>query len=133
MTNDQLADCLTRIRNAGTARKIRVDVMKTKMNEAVANILLKEGYVKSVKEVEVEGKQWIRVFLKYENGDIRKPLIKSLRRVSKPGLRRYVGADNLPKVMSGFGLAILSTSKGVLTGREAREQRIGGEHLCSVW
>ncbi|MEZ4815846.1 MAG: 30S ribosomal protein S8 [Bdellovibrionota bacterium] len=133
MTNDQLADFLTRIRNAGTARKIRVDVVKTKMNDAVASILLKEGYVKSVKDVEVEGRQWIRVFLKYENGDIRKPVIKSLRRVSKPGLRRYVGSDNLPKVMSGFGLAILSTSKGVMTGKEAREHRVGGEHLCSVW
>lgn len=133
MANDQLADCLTRIRNAGTARKIRVDVMKTKMNEAVANLLLREGYLKSVKEVEVEGKSFIRVFLKYENGDIRKPLIKSLRRVSKPGLRRYVGSDNLPKVMSGFGLAILSTSKGIMTGKEAREQNVGGEHLCSVW
>lgn len=133
MTNDQLADFLTRIRNAGTARKIRVDVMKTKMNESVANILLKEGYVKSVKEVEVEGRPAIRIFLKYENGDIRKPLIKSLKRVSKPGLRRYVDADNLPKVMSGFGLAILSTSKGVMTGKEARVSRIGGEHLCSVW
>jgi small subunit ribosomal protein S8 len=133
MTNDQLADFLTRIRNAGVARKIRVDVMKTKMNEAVANILAREGYVKSVKEVEVDGKYFLRVFLKYENGDIRKPLIKSLRRVSKPGLRRYCGSDNLPKVMSGFGLAILSTSKGVMTGKEARDGRIGGEHLCSVW
>lgn len=133
MTNDQLADFLTRIRNAGVARKIRVDVMKTKMNESVANILAKEGYVKSVKEVEVEGKLYLRVFLKYENGDIRKPLIKSLRRVSKPGLRRYVGSDNLPKVMSGFGLAILSTSKGVMTGKEARQNKVGGEHLCSVW
>lgn len=133
MTNDQLADFLTRIRNAGTARKIRVDVIKTKMNEAVANILQREGYVKSVKEVDVDGKYFLRVFLKYENGDIRKPLIKSLRRVSKPGLRRYVGADKLPKVMSGFGVAILSTSKGVMTGKEARENRIGGEHLCSVW
>lgn len=133
MTNDQLADFLTRLRNAGTARKIRVDVMKTKMNEAVATILQREGYVKSVKEVEVDGKQNLRIFLKYENGDIRKPVIKNLKRVSKPGLRRYVGSEKLPKVMSGFGVAILSTSKGVMTGKEARENRIGGEHLCSVW
>lgn len=133
MVNDQLADFLTRIRNAGTARKIRVDVTKTKMNEAVANLLLREGYLKSVKEVEVEGKQWLRVFLKYENGDIRKPLIKSLRRVSKPGLRKYVSVDKLPRVMSGFGVAIISTSKGIMTDRDARTTKIGGEHLCSVW
>ena len=73
------------------------------------------------------------IFLKYENGDIRKPLIKNLKRVSKPGLRRYVGSDKLPRVMSGFGLAILSTSKGIMTGKEAKTTKVGGEHLCSVW
>ena len=133
MTNDQLSDFLTRIRNAGTARKIRVDVMKTKMNEAVANILLNEGYIKSVKEVDVEGKPALRIFLKYENGDIKKPLIKAIRRISKPGLRKYVNTDSIPKVMSGFGLAILSTSKGILTDKDARKIRVGGEYLCSVW
>jgi len=133
MVNDQLADFLTRIRNAGTARKIRVDVTKTKMNQAVADILLREGYLKSVKEVDVDGKLWLRVFLKYESGDIRKPLIKSLRRVSKPGLRKYVSVDKLPKVMSGFGVAILSTSKGIITDRDARNIKVGGEHLCSIW
>jgi small subunit ribosomal protein S8 len=133
MTNDQLSDFLTRIRNAGTARKIRVDVMKTKMNQAVANILIKEGYVKSVKDVEVDGKPWLRIFLKYENGDIRRPVIKTLKRVSKPGLRKYVATDSLPRVMSGFGIAILSTSKGVMTEKEARKTNVGGEHLCSVW
>jgi small subunit ribosomal protein S8 len=133
MITDQLADFLTRIRNAGAARKIRVDVIKTKMNQAVANILAAEGYVKSVKEVDVEGRSYLRVFLKYENGDIRKPLIKSLRRVSKPGLRRYVNMATFPKVMSGFGLAIISTSKGIMTDKDARKSRVGGEHLCSVW
>ncbi len=133
MITDQLADFLTRIRNAGAARKIRVDVIKTKMNPAVANILAAEGYVKSVKEVDVEGRSYLRVFLKYENGDIRKPLIKSLRRVSKPGLRRYVNMATFPKVMSGFGLAIISTSKGIMTDKDARKSRVGGEHLCSVW
>ncbi len=133
MFNDQLSDFLTRIRNAGAARKIRVDVMKTKMNEAVANILYNEGYLKSVKEVEVEGKPMLRVFLKYESGDVKKPLIKSIRRISKPGLRQYVGIEKLPRVMSGFGLAILSTSRGIMTDREARKVRVGGEHLCSVW
>lgn len=133
MITDQLADFLTRIRNAGAARKIRVDVIKTKMNQAVANILAAEGYVKSVKEVDVEGRSYLRVFLKYENGDIRKPLIKSLRRVSKPGLRRYVNMATFPKVMSGFGVAIISTSKGIMTDKDARKSRVGGEHLCSVW
>jgi len=133
MITDQLADFLTRIRNAGTARKIRVDVTKTKMNQSVANILASEGYVKSVKEVDVEGRTYLRVFLKYENGDIRKPLIKSLRRVSKPGLRRYVNMATFPKVMSGFGVAIISTSKGIMTDKDARKSRMGGEHLCSVW
>ena len=133
MITDQLADFLTRIRNAGAARKIRVDVIKTKMNQAVANILAAEGYVKSVKEVDVEGRSYLRVFLKYENGDIRKPLIKSLRRVSKPGLRRYVNMATFPKVMSGFGVAIISTSKGIMTDKDARKNRMGGEHLCSVW
>jgi small subunit ribosomal protein S8 len=133
MITDQLADFLTRIRNAGAARKIRVDVTKTKMNQAVASILAAEGYVRSVKEVDVEGRSYLRVFLTYENGDIRKPLIKSLRRVSKPGLRRYVNMATFPKVMSGFGVAIISTSKGIMTDKDARKNRVGGEHLCSVW
>ena len=133
MITDQLADFLTRIRNAGTARKIRVDVIKTKMNQAVANILVEEGYLKSVKEVDVDGRLALRIFLKYENGDIRKPLIKTLKRISKPGLRRYVNSQSLPKVMSGFGVAIISTSKGIMTEKAARQSKIGGEFLCSVW
>lgn len=133
MVNDQLSDFLTRIRNAGMSRKGRVDVLKTKMNEAVAKILVKEGYLKHFKEVQVENWNYLRLYLKYENGNIRNPVIKGLKRESKPGLRRYVATDSMPKVMSGFGLAILSTSKGVLTDKEAKKEKVGGEYLCSVW
>jgi small subunit ribosomal protein S8 len=133
MVNDQLSDFLTRIRNAGMGRNSKVDVFNSKLNRAVAEILLNEGYVKSMKEVTVDGKTKLRVYLKFENGDLKKPVIHGLRRVSTPGLRRYVHSDKIPKVMSGFGLAILSTSKGVVSDKEARKLGVGGEHLCSVW
>lgn len=133
MVNDQLSDFLTRIRNAGMARNSKVDVLSCRLNRAVAEILVREGYLKSAKEVTVEGKPQLRVYLKFEGGDLRRPVLHGLRRVSKPGLRRYVQATAIPKVMSGFGLAILSTSKGVMTGGDAKKSGMGGEHLCSVW
>lgn len=133
MVNDQLSDFLTRIRNAGMSRSSKVDVLNSRMNRAVAEILVQEGYLKSTKEVAVEGRTQLRVYLKFEGGDLKKPVIRGIRRASKPGLRRYVQADKMPKIMSGFGLAVLSTSKGVLSDKDARKMGVGGEHLCSVW
>lgn len=133
MVTDQLADFLTRIRNAGRARLSKADVTNTRMNRAVAEILVNEGFLKSFKEVTVEERSMIRVYLRFEGGDLKKPVIQGLRRASRPGLRRYVKTDKIPRVMSGFGLAILSTSKGVITDKEAHKQGVGGEYLCSVW
>jgi len=134
MVNDQLSDFLTRIRNAGMARLTKIDVTTCKMNVRVAEILQNEGYIKGYKEISGQGeKPALRVYLKYENSDLKKPLIQGLRRISKPGLRKYVAKDKIPKVMSGFGVAILSTSRGVMTDRDARKTGVGGEHLCSVW
>ena len=133
MVTDQIADFLTRIRNAGMSRKTRTDVVKTKMNVSIAQILIDEGYIKSFKEVTVEGKPRLRIFLKYENGNLRRPLIKCLKRESRSGLRKYFSVDRMPKVMSGFGLGVISTSKGVISDKKARELGVGGEYLCSVW
>jgi small subunit ribosomal protein S8 len=133
MVNDQLSDFLTRIRNAGRARLSKTDVFNTKMNRAVAEILVREGYLRSYKEVKVEEKTFLRVYLTFEGGDLKKPVIQGLRRASTPGRRLYVGSDKLPKVQSGFGLAILSTSKGVMSARDAKKNGVGGEYICSVW
>jgi small subunit ribosomal protein S8 len=103
------------------------------MNRSVAEILVREGFLKSMKEVTVEGKSSIRLYLKFEGGDLKKPVIQGLKRQSRPGLRRYVGSTKMPRVMSGFGTVILSTSKGILTGKDAHAQKVGGEYLCSIW
>ncbi len=133
MVTDQLADFLTRIRNAGKARLSKVDTTNTRMNRSVADILVKEGFLKSFKEVTVDNRSMLRAYLRFEGGDLKKPVIQGLRRASRPGLRRYVKTDRIPKVMSGFGLAILSTSKGVITDKEAHKLGVGGEYICSVW
>jgi small subunit ribosomal protein S8 len=133
MANDQIADFLTRLRNAGRARLSKVDTMNTKMNRALAEILVQEGYVKNFKEVADGNHSNLRVYLKFEDGDLKKPVIQGIRRVSRPGLRKYVNSDKLPRVQSGFGLAIISSSKGVITGGQAKKMGIGGEHVCSVW
>jgi len=134
MVNDQLSDFLTRIRNAGLSRKARVDVLKTKMNTEVSKILLKEGYIKDHKDVQNEKNlPFIRIYLKYENSDIRKPVLQGLKRESRPGLRKYVNKSTMPRVLSGLGCAILSTSKGIMTEKSARRENVGGEYLCSVW
>jgi small subunit ribosomal protein S8 len=133
MVNDQLSDFLTRIRNAGLARLTKVDVLNCKMNRKVSDILAREGYIKGAKEVAGADRPTLRVYLKFEGGDLRKPVIQGLKRISKPGLRNYVRVDQIPPVMTGFGLGIISTSKGVLTDREARQLGVGGEYLCSVW
>ena len=128
---DPIADMLTRIRNAGTARHATVDVPASGMKKAIAQILLDEGYIKSY-TVEEDGKQgMIHITLKYLGN--KEKVISGLRRVSKPGLRVYAGADELPKVLRGLGIAIISTSKGVMTDKKARELNVGGEVLAFVW
>ncbi|MCD8143468.1 MAG: 30S ribosomal protein S8 [Clostridiales bacterium] len=127
---DPIADMLTRIRNASNAKHSTVDVPASNMKKAIAKILLDEGYIKNYQLINDGTQGIIRITLKY-NGNER--AITGLRRVSKPGLRVYAGADELPKVLHGLGIAIVSTSKGVLTDKAAREQHVGGEVLAFVW
>ena len=128
---DSIADMLTRIRNAGAAKHETVDVPATKMKKAIAQILLDEGYIKSFQLIE-DGKQGIiRIVLKY--GENKTSVISGLRRVSKPGLRIYTNCEDMPKVMKGLGIAIVSTSKGVMTDKQARKENVGGEVLAFVW
>ena len=128
--SDVIADMLTRIRNANSAKHDTVDIPASNMKKAIADILVSEGYVKGYHIVE-DGKQGIiRVAMKY-NG--KEKVIKGLRRVSKPGLRIYASCEDMPRVMNGLGVAIVSTSKGIMTDKEARKQKIGGEVLAFVW
>ena len=128
---DPIADMLTRIRNAGSARHETVDIPNSKMKKAIAEILLEEGYIKSFQLIE-DGKQGIiRIVLKY--GENKTSVISGLRRVSKPGLRIYTNCEDMPKVMKGLGIAIVSTSKGVMTDKQARKENVGGEVLAFVW
>ena len=127
--SDQIANMLTNIRNASRALLPHATVPHSRMKESIARLLLREGYVA---EVVVEGKPFktIKIKLKYTG---RKSVIEGLRRVSSPGLRRYLGADEIPRVLGGLGVSILSTSEGVLTGAQARQKNVGGELLCEVW
>ena len=129
---DTIADMLTRIRNASTAKHETVDIPASNMKKAIAQILVDEGYIKNFQVIE-DGKQGIiRVTLKYV-GASRTPVIMGLRRVSKPGLRIYSSSEDMPKVMNGLGIAIVSTSKGIMTDKKARAQKVGGEVLAFVW
>lgn len=128
---DPVADMLTRIRNANTAKHESVDVPASNLKKAIAKILLDEGYIKSYEIVEDGTQGIIRIQLKYLAG--KEKVISGLRRVSKPGLRVYAGADELPRVLKGLGIAIISTSKGVMTDRAARANHVGGEVLAFVW
>ena len=128
---DTIADLLTRIRNASTAKHDTVDVPASNMKKAIVQILLDEGYIKSFTVIE-DGKQGvIRIVLKYTAA--KTPVITGLRRVSKPGLRIYTSCEEMPKVMKGLRIAILSTPKGVMTDKEARKQNVGGEVLAFIW
>ena len=128
---DTIADLLTRIRNANTAKHATVDVPASNVKKAISQILVDEGYVKDFKVIE-DGKQGvIRITLKY--GDNKAPVITGLRRVSKPGLRIYSSCEDMPKVRKGLGTAIVSTSKGIVTDKKARELNVGGEVLAYVW
>ena len=129
--SDVIADMLTRIRNANDAKHETVDVPASNMKKAIAEILLTEGYIKSYNVVD-DGKQGIiRIALKYAPG--KQKVIHGLRRVSKPGLRIYAGCEDMPRVLNGLGIAIVSTSKGVMTDKKAREENVGGEVLAFVW
>ena len=128
--SDVIADMLTRIRNASDAKHATVDIPASNMKKSIADILTAEGYVKGYQVIE-DGKQGvIRVTLKYTAG--KQKVIRGLRRVSKPGLRIYAGYEDMPKVMNGLGIAIVSTSRGMMTDKEARAQHIGGEVLCYI-
>ena len=128
---DPVADMLTRIRNANSAKHESVDVPASNLKKAIAQILLDEGYIKSFQVIEDGTQGVIRIALKYLPG--KEKAIQGLRRVSKPGLRVYAGADELPRVLKGLGTAIISTSKGVMTDRAARANHVGGEVLAFVW
>ena len=127
---DPIADMLTRIRNAITANKESVEIPASNEKKAIAEILLNEGWVKDVKLVEDGYNGKIVITLKYDD---KKSVISGLRRVSKPGLRNYAGVANMPRVLGGFGTVILSTNKGIMTGKKAKAANVGGEVLCEIW
>lgn len=128
---DPIADMLTRIRNANRVRKDHVDIPTSKMKVAIARILKEEGFVKYYKTMRNNKQGMIRIFMKY--GPNKEPVLNGLLRISKPGIRRYLGVGDIPQVRGGLGIAILSTSQGIMTGLECRRKHIGGEILCLVW
>ena len=130
-TTDPIADMLTRIRNANSAKHKTVDVPASKMKTAIAEILFREGYIKSFEVISNENQGIIRITLKYDEKGTR--VIDGIKRISKPGLRVYAGKEELPKVLNGLGIAIISTPKGLKTDKEAREAGMGGEVLAYVW
>lgn len=127
-----MADMLTRVRNANLVRHQIVQVIKTKMTFSVAQILKEEGYIYSFEEISITNRRYLLLCLKY-HGQKRQPTITGIKRISKPGLRIYVSKSNLPKVLSNLGIAILSTSKGILTNHKAKKLGIGGEVICYIW
>lgn len=128
---DPLADMLTRIRNANTARHSKVDVPASKIKVSLAKILKDEGYVKNYKLIKDRKHGLLRIYLRYD--DSKEGIITGLKRVSKPGRRVYVGSREIPPVLNGMGIAVLSTPKGIMTDRQAREEQVGGELLCNIW
>ncbi|MEM9538978.1 MAG: 30S ribosomal protein S8 [Cyanobacteria bacterium P01_E01_bin.42] len=131
-TNDTISDMLTRIRNSGAVRHPTTNVPSTKMTRNIARVLKQEGFIGDFEEVGEGIKKELVLSLKYK-GKNRKPIITTLKRVSKPGLRVYKNRKELPKVLGGIGIAIISTDRGIMTDREARKQGVGGEILCYVW
>ncbi len=128
---DPIADMLTRIRNANSSKHKTVDVPASNMKKAIAEILFKEGYIRAYEEIKNENQGIIRISLKYDDKGAK--VISGIKRISKPGLRVYASKDELPKVLNGLGIAIVSTSKGLKTDKEAREANLGGEVLAYVW
>ena len=131
IVTDPIADMLTRIRNAQTARHETVNIPDSKTKRAIANILLNEGYISNVEVIEDKIQNEIKITLKYAENN--KKVMSGLKRISKPGLRVYAGVEELPRVLNGLGIAIISTSKGIVTDREARKLGLGGEVLAYVW
>jgi len=131
MMMDRIADMLTRIRNAQGARLEKVEMPASHMTNALAEILKEEGYVQAVKAFNRKGHKQLRMTLRYD--DDGKPVIREIKRISKPGRRVYAGADELPRVKSGYGMAIVSTSRGVMTDKHARAAHVGGEILCTIF
>ncbi len=129
MTTDVIADMLTRIRNALRARQAKVDVPASRLKAEIARVLKEEGYILNYKVAEEGARKTIKIYLKYHNN---RPVITQLRRVSRPGCRIYVGRDSIQPVLGGMGISILSTPKGVMTGRQARREGVGGELLCVI-
>ena len=130
-TSDPIADMLTRIRNAQLARHPKVDVPASKLKMDIARILKEEGFITNYKVAEDGAKRSIRIYLKYTPGSV--PLISRIERVSRPGCRVYVGQTDIPRVLGGMGINILTTPRGVMTGRDAHKEHLGGEILCRVW
>jgi len=130
--NDTISDMLTRIRNANMVKHQIVQIPCTKMSLAIAEILKEEGYIENSESYTETGRKYLLLSLKY-SGKLRKPVICKIERISKPGLRVYANSKNLPKVLDNLGIAIISTSKGVMTDRKARALGIGGEVLCKIW
>lgn len=128
---DPVADFLTRIRNAHKARHQKMDVPASKLKAEIARILKEEGYIANVKPVDEEGLSLLRVYLKY--GANNEAAIRDLKRISKPGCRVYLGKDEIRRVQGGLGISIMTTPRGVMTGRQARREGVGGEILCEVW
>ncbi len=129
--SDPIADMLTILRNAGMVNFEKVDVSTSKIKLEITKILKNEGYIKTFKKLSQEGRSFIRIFLKYDGAE--KPTIRGIKRISTPGRRVYFGYKDMPRILNGFGTLIVSTSHGVITGKKAKEQRVGGELLCSVW
>ena len=128
---DPVADFLGRIRNAIRARQPKVDIPASRLKAEIARILKEEGYIANFKATEEEGKRLLRVYLKYGNNN--EAAISNLERVSRPGCRVYVGRNEIPRVLGGLGINILTTPRGVMTGRQARREGVGGEILCQIW
>lgn len=128
---DPVADMLTRIRNANTMRHDKIDIPASKLKRSLAGILLDEGFIKSYEDVADDKQGVIRVFLKYGEGKER--VITGLKRISRPGLRVYTTKDEIPRVLGGLGIAIISTSKGIMTDKQARKTGVGGEVICYIW
>jgi small subunit ribosomal protein S8 len=131
MTSDPIADMLTRIRNAMTARHPKVDVPASRLKADIARILKEEGYIANFKLAEEGVRKTIKIYLKYAPDN--NPVISRIERVSRPGCRVYVGRKEIPRVLGGFGINILTTARGVMTGRRAHQEGVGGEVLCRVW
>ncbi|MCW5977011.1 MAG: 30S ribosomal protein S8 [Bryobacteraceae bacterium] len=131
MTSDPIADMLTRIRNALQARHLKVDVPASHLKMEIARILKNEGYILNFKTAEEGARKLIRIYLKYTPGNV--PVISRIERVSRPGYRVYTGSKGVPRVLGGLGINILTTPQGVMTGRDARKNGVGGEILCQIW